>query len=351
MFKRNLFLFTLLFLFTIGLTGCSNNDTDNDMQSGDYEIVFDDNDTLEQNTKPSKPEERITINIGALNGPTGIGLAKLMDDNDNNTSLEAYNFTMGNSPDEIVAKLVNGELDMAAIPTNLAANLYNKTEGGIKVAALNTGANLYILENGNSINTISDLSGKTIYATGQGATPQYALDIILANNGITDCNVVYKTDHAELAALMAAGEITISMCPEPFAGSVMLKNPNVRIALDLGHEWSIATGYTKLYTGCLVVTDEFLNNNALAVEYFLDDYKNSIEFTNNNVPETAQLAEKYGIIKSAEIAETAIPNCNIRFLEGSTVKNVLSLLYDQLYKANPDSIGGKIPDEDFYYSR
>lgn len=351
MFKRSLFLFTLLFLFTMGLTGCSDK-TDNEMQSGDYEIVFDDNDTIaEQDTKPSKPEERITINIGALNGPTGIGLAKLMDENDNDTSLEAYNFTMANSPDEIVAKLVNGELDMAAIPTNLAANLYNKTDGGIKVAALNTGANLYILENGNSINSVADLNGKTIYATGQGATPQYALDIILANNGITDCNVVYKTDHAELAALMAAGEITIAMCPEPFAGSIMLKNTDVRMALDLGHEWSLATGYTKLYTGCLVVTDEFLNNNALAVEYFLDDYKHSINYTNNNISDTAQLAEKYGIIKDAAIAEKAIPNCNIKYVDKDIVKNILILLYDQLYQANPDSIGGKIPDEDFYYSK
>lgn len=355
MFKRNLFLIALVLSLCLCLVGCGDKEpqTDGDkadlntnledITDGDYEIQF----NVDKSDK-TEPIEKYTIKLGTLAGPTGLGLGKLMQDNEDGVAYGKYEVSVATSPDELVAKLVNGELDIATIPTNLAANLYQKTKGDIKVIALNTGSNLYILENGSTVNSIKDLSGKTIYATGQGATPQYALETILEANGVKDCKVEYKADHSELATLMASGDIKIAMSPEPFASSVMLKNKDVRVAINLGEEWEKATG-SKLYTGCAVATKSFIEEHNFEPSSFICDGLPSVNYANENIDEAAELAVKFGIIKSADIAKAAIPNCDLEFKYDTDMKTALESLYSKLYECNPASVGGSLPDEDFYY--
>ncbi|MCL2517018.1 MAG: ABC transporter substrate-binding protein [Oscillospiraceae bacterium] len=281
---------------------------------------------------------KANINITAIKGPTGMGMVKVMENS-------GYNFTIASAPDEITAEIIKGTVDIAAVPINLAAVLYARTDGDIQIAAINTLGVLYILENGNSIKSIADLSGKTIYATAQGSTPEYILRYLLKQNNI-DAEIVFYSEHSELAALMVAGEVSVGMLPEPNVTTVLNQNENIRIALDLTAEW---TG--TLVQGCIVVRKEFAENNKATLDKFLDEYKKSVDFVNNNPKEASVLIEKYEIIPKAAIAEKAIPNCNICYIDGDEMKKSALEMYSILFEANPASIGGKIPDEEFFYQK
>lgn len=301
-----------------------------------------------------KKDEPATLNIATLKGPTGIGMVQLME----NSGDDTYNFTLAGAPDEVKAKIVSGEVDIAACPVNLAAALYKATNGNVEVLAVNTLGVLYILENGNTINSVADLKGKTLYATGKGATPEYILNYILKANGIDpekDITIEYKTEHSELATLAASGKAVISMLPEPNVTAVLKQNKDVRIALNLTEEWDKAVakdgGKSKLAQGCIIVRKEFLEENKAAVDRFLDNYKKSVEFVNASPADAAVLVEKHGIMPKAAIAQAAIPNCNITFIEGAEMKDVLSANLEVLFNANPKSVGGAMPGDDFYYAR
>ncbi len=292
--------------------------------------------------------EKTDIRTAALKGPTGLGIAELMEQNADGKTQNNYDFLIAGAADEVTAKLISGELDIAAIPTNVASVLYNKTSGSVRLLAINTLGVLYILENGDSVQTIADLEGRTLYATGLGATPEYALNYILAANGLEGkVNVEYKTEHSELAALMASGEVELCLLPQPFVTSVTTQNPDVRIALDLQQEWKSCTD-APLAMGCIVVRSEFAEENPKAVAQFMKEYEESVDFAVNNVEDAAQLAEKYDIMKAA-VAQKAIPYCNIVFLSGSDMKTAAEQLFTVLFAAQPTSIGGAIPGEDFYY--
>lgn len=299
-------------------------------------------------------EAKATIRVVGLKGPTGLSMVKLMSDNDAGTAKENYQFTLSTSPDEIVSKISSGEVDVAAAPTNLAATLYNKTNGKVQMAAVTTLGVLSILENGVQINNIQDLKGKTIYSSGQGATPEYALDYILAQNGLTvgkDVQVQYVEDHSQLAAQMIAGSVSIAVLPEPYVTQVLSKNSSVRIALDLTDEWDKAAGGGSVLTmGCLIVSKDFAQNNQQAFNTFLDEYKASVDFTNENVQDAASLAEKYDIM-DASVAAKAIPNCNIVYMDGNEMKAKIPDFLNVLYQANPKSVGGSLPADDFYYQK
>lgn len=304
--------------------------------------------------KEETPTAKTNINVAVLKGPTGIGAVKLMADNDEGKTTNNYSFTTASAPDEVVGKVVSGEIDIAAVPTNIAATLYNKTEGNVKIAALNTLGVLYLLENGNEINAIEDLSGKTVYSSGQGATPEYVLNYILESKGLNGVKVEYKSEHAEIATTMVSGDIKIGILPEPNVTPVIMKNQDVRIALDLTEEWENALKGTEnegsvLSMGCVIIRNDFLNENKEAVDKFLEEYKSSIEYVNTNIPESSVLVEKYGIMASAQSAEKAIPNCNIIYIDGNEMKDSIANFFNVLYTANPKSVGGKLPDEDFYY--
>ena len=297
------------------------------------------------------------IKVAALKGPTAMGMVKLMDESDNGeTKANHYSFTIAGSADEITPSLIQGEIDIACIPANLAAVLYGKTDGGIKVLAINTLGVLYIVENGTSIESVSDLKGKTIYASGKGATPEYALNYLLTSNGIdpeTDVTIEYKSEHTECVSALESDLGGVAMLPEPFVTTVKLANENTRVAIDMTKEWekcAKADGSdASLITGVVIARTDFINEHKDAVNLFLEQYKESVDFTNGNIDEAAKLIENYGIIKEA-VAKIAIPNCNITFIDGSAMKSKLNGYLETLYNQNPDSVGGEIPDDNFYYT-
>ena len=304
-------------------------------------------------------EAKTTIKVAALKGPTGIGMTNLMDKNDKKSASNNYNFTILGSPDEIVAKIVSGEVDVAACPTNLAAVLYNKTNGKIQIAAINTLGVLYILENGNTIKSVKDLKGKTIVTSGQGAVPEYALNYILKQNGLDpskDVKIEYKAEHSEVASLAAAGKADICMLPEPNVTAVLMQNKKFHIALDLTKEWKNAckksgNADSELAMGCIVVRKDFAEKNKHAFNSFLTEYRSSVGSVTADPKAASVLVQKYGILPKAAIAEKAIPNCNITYIDGTQMKSTITDLFSVMFKANPKSIGGKLPNEDFYYSK
>ena len=300
----------------------------------------------------------VTLNVAALKGPTGIGMVKLMQDAKNGESSNQYNFTLAGAPDEVTAKFIKGEFDIAAVPVNLAATLYNKMEGNVQVLAINTLGVLYILENGDTVHSIADLKGKTLYATGKGSTPEYILNYLLEQNGLDpekDVTIEYKSEHAELATLMASGEVSLCMLPEPNVTSVLRENSEVHRALNLTTEWEKATTQagedSTLAQGCIIVNKEFAQKNKQAVDTFLTEYQASVDYVTSSTVDASQLVEEFGIMPKALIAELAIPNCNIIFLEGDTMKETMQANLEVLFQANPKSIGGAMPGDDFYYSR
>ncbi len=310
--------------------------------------------TAEASASPSAPAEKTKVSIAALNGPTGMGLVQLMEKNDAGEAANDYSIALVGAPDEIVGKLTSGEVDIAAVPTNLAATLYNKTQGKIRIAAINTLGVLYVVQTGEEIKNVSDLEGKKIYASGQGSTPEYALNYILKANGLEGkVEVEYCAEHSEVVAKLASGEASIALLPEPFVTASKAKVENLTTALDVTQLWEDACKKEGksgvLSMGCVVVRAEFAEQNPDALDAFLAEYKASIEYVNANGEQAAQLIADYGIVASAEIAKQALPACNIVYIDGVTMKDSLANFFEVLLAANPASVGGQIPADDFYY--
>ena len=301
-------------------------------------------------------DEKTAVRVASLKGPTSIGLVKLMDDAEKSGAANDYSFTIAGTADEIVPKLVKGELDLAAVPANLASVLYGKTQGQISVLAVNTLGVLYLVETGDTIHSVADLKGKTIYSTGKGTTPEYALNYVLSANGIDpekDLTVEYKSESTEVAALLSQDENAIAMLPQPYVATVQSKNDKLRIALNLTEEWDKVQGENKsaLITGVIIARNDFISENPEALDAFLNEYQKSVAFANDNLDESAALTEKYGIVPAAAIAKKAIPYCNITFIEGTEMKEKLSGYLKALFDQNPQSVGGALPDDAFYFSR
>ncbi len=297
----------------------------------------------------SEPEDNYVLKVGALSGPTGMGMAKLISDTkEGGASAGKYDITIYSSPDEIRAALISGSLDVAALPVNLAAVINNKTGGKYKVAAVNTLGVLYVLEAGNTVNSIADLAGKKLYATGQASTPEYILNYILQKNGLDNVEVEYKTEHSELATLLVSGQVTLGMLPEPMVTNVLSKNADVRIALNLTEEWKkVSSG--EAVQGCVSVSTDVIANHKSVLDRFLDDYKASVNFVNEHQDEAAQMIADAGIVAAAPVAKKALPNCNIVFIDGDNMVSILSEFYGVLFAANPASVGGSMPGNDLYY--
>ena len=221
-----------------------------------------------------------TLRVAALKGPTAMGMVKLMDDAANGVTANDYQFTLAGSPDEIVGSIIQGEFDIAAVPTNLAATLYNKTQGKIQLMALNTLGVLYVVEAGDTIQSIGDLAGRTVYSTGKGSTPEFALNYVLEQNGLAgQVTVEYKTEHAELAALLSQGQAEVALLPQPFVTTALAQNDKLRVALDLTQEWDkAAQGASQLTMGCIIAQRSFLEENAAAAAAFLAEYEASVAF-------------------------------------------------------------------------
>lgn len=297
-----------------------------------------------------------TIRIASLKGPTTMGLVKLTSDADAGQGKQAYQATMYGTPDEIVPQLMKGDVDVALLPANLASVLYNKLEGTagsqIQVAAINTLGMLEVLEAGDTVKGIADLKGKTIYSTGKGASPEYVLDYLLKQNGLdpaTDVTVEFKSEATEVAALLASTPGAIGVLPQPYVTVLKAKSPAIRTALTLTDEWAKVTTDSQMVTGVVVVRRAFAEAHPDAFTDFLTDYKASTEFTNTHPAEAAPLIAEAGIVPSAQIAEAAIPACNITYIDGAELKTVLSGYLQVLFGADAASVGGSLPGDDFYY--
>uniref|UniRef100_UPI003FF0DE34 ABC transporter substrate-binding protein n=1 Tax=Flavonifractor plautii TaxID=292800 RepID=UPI003FF0DE34 len=292
----------------------------------------------------------VEIRLGLLNGPTGMGAAKLLADSDAGETVNHYEYAIGSDPStDIVPKLNNGELDIAAVPTNLAATLYNKA-GSIRLLALNTLGVLHILENGDTVHSMADLAGKTIYSINQGTNTEYVLNYLLEESGLTpgeDVTIEWKTSE-EVTALMASGGIDLCMLPVPAATSVMMQNADVRDAIDLNDVWQKMGAAGTFTMGCVVARSDFVEEHPEAVDAFLTEYTASIAYVNEHPEEAAALVEQYGIVPKAAVAKAAIPQANMVCLTGDELKGI-SDYYEVLYAADPTSIGGAIPDDNFYY--
>lgn len=297
-------------------------------------------------------EGKTQVRIAALKGPTAMGLVKLMDESGKgDPDLENdYSFQIEASPDAVTPLIAKNEVDIACIPANLAAVLYNNT-GKIQVIAVNTLGVLYLVgttEGG--VSSIDDIKGRTIYSAGKGSTPQYAIETILSGYGLIegkDVNVEWKSEHAECVAALMNDKNALAVLPQPFATSALMQNDSLVILFDLNDLWKDIAG-TSLITGVTVVNREFAEKNEEAVEEFLDDYEESAEWVNENIEEAASLIEKYDIIK-AQVARKAIKKCNIVVWTGDKLRKNLSVYLEALYAANPKSVGGSLPGEDFYF--
>ena len=287
------------------------------------------------------------LRVAGLKGPTTMGLVNLMDSDDGAN----YSFTMYGAADEIVPLLVKGDLDAAAIPANLAATLYQKTNGQVEVACVNTLGVLYIVENGDTVQSVADLKGQTIVTTGKGTTPEYVLRYVLSQNGLdpdADVNIVYCSEATEALSQVQAGQATIAMLPQPFVTSALSQVEGLRVALDMNDEWQKVAG-SQLVTGVLVVRKDAVKADPDAFEEFLNGYAASVEAANTDLEGTAALCESYGIVAKAALAQKALPECNIVFERGEQMKTDLVNYFQVLYDADPTSVGGAMPADDFYY--
>lgn len=294
--------------------------------------------TQQNNEQPAEP-----VRVAALAGPTGMGLAYMMQDMQDRYTVELFT-----APDQVTAKIINGEVDIAAVPINLASVLCKKTEGKVNVIAINTLGVLYVLENGNTINSIADLAGKTIWSTGEGSTPEYILNYLLEANGLTDSvKVEYISDNAELIAKLADGSAEVALLPEPHVSIATAQNENVRVALKVNDLWSEKND-TKLLQGVYIVRSDYLASNKEQVDAFLKDAAESAKKVVSE-EDAAAVVVAQGIIGKEPIAKRAIPNCNITLITGSEMKVSVSAMLKVLFDANPKSIGGAMPGDDFYY--
>ena len=329
---------TLALVFSLAACGQKADETPNDAQN--------DQQTEQEEFTPA------SYSIAALKGPTAMGLVKLMKDSESGeTTGNEYTFTLAGSADEVTPALLKGELDMACVPANLAAVLYNKTEGAVQVLAVNTLGVLYIVENGESVQSLADLKGKTVVAAGKGSTPEYALRYLLSENGIdpdADVTLDWKSEHSECVAALASGQASIALLPQPFVTVAQSKIDGLRMALDLTEEWDKLDNGSALITGVIVARSDFVEAHPAAVGTFLSYYAASVDWVNANTADAAALIGEYGIVDAA-VAEKALPYCNIVCITGSEMKEKLSGYLQVLFDANPATVGGAMPEDNFYY--
>ncbi len=296
-------------------------------------------------------KELSEISVGVISGPTGVGAVSLMEKAELGQTEGKYKFSLAADQEDAKAKFLNGEFDIVAMPTNLAATLYAKGED-IVVLNINTYGVLYILDATGEINNISDLSGKTIYTTGQGSNPEYILKYILEASVVENVNIEFK-DASEISASMASGKIDIAMLPQPVATATVIQAKNngltINTAIDMTAEWERVASESALMMGCMVTTKTFLNEHEDEVNKFIAEYEASINAVIADVETAASLCEKHGILPKAAIAKQAIPKCNLCFVTGYDMKQALAGYLDVLYEADPRSIGGSMPSDDFYY--
>ena len=351
--KKLLSLLCVLSLSAALLAGCS---TAGDAGTSE---TPDSSSTPSEVTEPGSSQETVDsldVNVMALKGPTAMGMVEFMKEADGGTVADNnYHFTITAATDEVSAALAQGTTDIAAVPANLASVLYNNTEGGVQVLAINTLGVLYIVESGDTVHSVEDLRGKTIYASGKGNTPEAALNYVLTQNGIdpsADVTIEWKSEQAECLSALMAEENAIAMLPQPFVTTAQTQNGNLRVALDMTEEWeklaSESGSDATLITGVVVARKDFVEQNPQLVSVFLSLYEKSVTYANEEVEGAAKLIGEYDIVPEA-VAQKALPECNITFIAGDEMQAKLSAYLQTLMDQNPKAVGGQLPADDFYY--
>lgn len=295
----------------------------------------------------------VVVRVAAMKGPTTMGLVKMWQDAEDGTAKGNYEFNMMTGADEIMPMMIKGDMDIALLPANAAANLYQKSDGAITVIDINTLGVLYVVSADDSIATVEDLKGKTIYLTGKGTTPDYALQYLLAQHDIdlSEVTLEYKSEATEVAAVLKENPDGIGLLPQPFVTAACAQNEQLQIVLDVNAEWEACNGGNGLVTGVTVVRTAFLNEHPEAVDVFMEEHEASAAFANTNVEEAAELVAARGIVEKAPVAAKAMPKCNITYIDGEEMKQALSGYLTTLYEQNPEFIGGAMPGDDFYTIR
>lgn len=298
----------------------------------------------------SIPDDDTEVRVGSLQGPTTMGLVNLMKLSEEGKAEGNYSFTMSSQPDEIVAAIAGGKLDIALVPANLASVLYNKTKGGVSVIDINTLGVLYCVTGDDSVKSVKDLAGKTVLTTGQGATPEYALNYLLDAEGVTDAKLEFKSEATEIAAALQADPTAVAVLPQPFATIAQLQNDKIHEAFSLTDAWDeVSGGKSRFLTGVTIVTNSFLKEHEGDVVRFVIEQNKSVKAANSDAKTTAQLCAEYGIVAKPEPVVKAIPKCNIVCIGNDEMKSALSGYLDTLAAQNPKSVGGSVPGDDFYY--
>lgn len=304
-------------------------------------------------TMESNQEESMSIRIGSLKGPTTLGILNLMDRAQKGETYNSYEFHMATGVDELLPLMVQGDLDIALVPANVAAVLYQRTQGQVVAVDINTLGVLYVVTGSSEITSVSDLAGKTIYLTGMGTTPEASLRYVLKQNGLSesDYTLEFKSEATEVAAVLAEDPEGIGLLPQPFVTAALLQNPSLQVVLDLNEEWNKVQGEggSSLVTGVTLVRRDFLEEHPQAVEGFLGDHAASVEAIGADSDIGAALAVQAQIVANESIAKQAIPNCNIVCITGQEMKTALSGYLKVLADFEPTMIGGQVPGDDFYY--
>ena len=297
--------------------------------------------------------EEEAVQVGSLKGPTSMGIVSMMQKAQNGETDIPYEFTMVTAADELLAKVISGDVDIAMVPANVASVLYNKTEGKVRVIDVNTLGVLYVAESGESVQSVKDLAGKTIYLTGKGTSPDYVLQYLLSENGFTteDVKLEYKSEATEVVSALVQDETAIGLLPQPFVTVACMQNENLRVALDLTQEWENVQGEggSSLLTGVTITREDFLAEHEDAVQDFLAEHEESAAYTNEHPEEASELIAAQGIIEKAPVAQKAIPYCNITCVTGDEMKTAVEGYLQVLYDLDASSVGGALPAEDFYY--
>jgi NitT/TauT family transport system substrate-binding protein len=324
--KKLMIILTLLLL--VLLTGCTQDVVEN----------------------PEEMPEPIAVSVAGLKGPTSMGMIQLIDGTLPNLKGYDSSYMSYGAPDELIGKILTKEVQIAAVPTNMASLLYNKTEGAVQLLAVNTLGVIHVVGK-NDVSTLEDLKGKTLYVSGKGATPDFALNYMIESMGLSEeIDVQFYADHASLSQAVIAGTVDYAVLPEPFVTQVVQKSESVDFLIDLNTVWAEATqGESELAMGCLVIDRTFADENPEYVEAFLKDYSASVAWVNENPVEAGVLIEKHAILPSADLAAAAIPSCAIVYKSATDAKNGIDAFLEILYGYNPASVGGELPDESFYY--
>lgn len=333
----------------LALSGCAKTNVNESTSVAESTAV----ESTQTSTAGANEESLGTIKLGGLKGPTSIGLVKLIDDANKGSLAYSVDFDMETAPDVMAPKLLNGEVDIAALPVNMGSVLFNNSDGKVTMLDISTLGILYILEKGDqSIKSVEDLKGKTIIAHGQGATPEYSLSYILSGHGLdinTDVTMDWKSSADEVLAAVENADNAVVMLPQPFVTVAQTKVQNLNTVLDLTKEWDALGTGGKLVTAGLFVRNDFLESNKELVDEFIANYTDSVKWINENVEEASKLVEANDIIK-APIAAKAIPYCNLVSITGDEMKSATEDYLMTLFNLNPKSVGGALPGEEFYYT-